>query len=157
MTPILHHLLASCTLTYILTYHHHAVQGALTWLEQNQDKPLEKLQADAEADDEDAEDEPKIPAIDGEVAKSLVCNDCGKKFKNSAEVNFHATKSGHTDFAQSTEEIAPLTEEQKAARLEELRQKLATKRALQAEQDKEEHKRNEVRTPTFPYRTSHDY
>jgi hypothetical protein len=49
------------------------------------------------------------------------------------------------NFAESTEEIAPLTEEEKKARLEELRQKMAEKRAKQAIIDKEEQKKNEVR------------
>jgi hypothetical protein len=48
------------------------------------------------------------------------------------------------NFAESTEEIAPLTEEEKKARLEELRQKMAEKRAKQAIIDKEEQKKNEV-------------
>jgi len=52
--------------------------------------------------------------------------------------------SDHTDFSESTDEIVPLTEEEKKARLEELRQKLAEKRANQSIQDKEEAKRNEV-------------
>lgn len=51
--------------------------------------------------------------------------------------------SDHTDFAESTEEIAPLTEEQKAAKLQELRERLAEKRAGQSDQDKAERKRNE--------------
>ena len=38
-----------------------------------------------------------------------------------------------------------MTEDQKKARLEELRQKLAEKRAGQSEQDKIDKKRNEVR------------
>ncbi len=38
----------------------------------------------------------------------------------------------HQDFSESTDEIAPLTEEEKKARLEELRQKLAEKRATQS-------------------------
>jgi hypothetical protein len=51
------------------------------------------------------------------------------------------------NFAESTEEIAPLTEEEKKARLEELRQKMAEKRAKQAIIDKEEQKKNEVYLP----------
>lgn len=47
------------------------------------------------------------------------------------------------NFEESTEEIAPLTEEEKAARLEELRQKLAAKRAGQSEEDKLAARRNE--------------
>lgn len=133
------------------------VQGALTWLEENQDKPLEELQAQAskpaaaaEDDDEDDEGAPMIPAVDGENAKSLVCNECGKRFRNEALASYHASKTEHTDFSESTEEIAPLTEEQKAAKLEELRARLAAKRAAQAEKDKEEAKRNEVRVSPSP-------
>jgi hypothetical protein len=87
----------------------------------------------------------------GEEARSLVCNECGKRFRSQAQAEFHASKTEHVDFSESTEEIAPLTEEEKAARLEELRVKLAEKRALQAEQEKAERKKNEVRNgPSRP-------
>ena len=49
------------------------------------------------------------------------------------------------DFAESTEEIAPLTEEQKKQKLDELRARLAEKRAGQSAQDKEDKRRNEVK------------
>ena len=52
--------------------------------------------------------------------------------------------SDHTDFSESTEEIAPLTEEEKAAKLEELRERLKVKRTAQSATDKEDAKRNEV-------------
>ncbi|GLA45746.1 hypothetical protein AnigIFM63604_006701 [Aspergillus niger] len=111
------------------------IQGALEWLEENQDKSLEEIQ---EAESEEG------PALQpGEEARSLVCNECGKKFRSHAQAEFHASKSQHVDFSESTEEIAPLTEEQKKARLEELRQKLAEKRAGLSEQDKIDKKRNE--------------
>ena len=59
--------------------------------------------------------------------------------------------SEHADFSESTEEIAPLTEEEKQARLEELREKVKAKKASQAIVDKEEQKRNEVDfLPYFP-------
>jgi hypothetical protein len=115
------------------------VQGALEWLEENQDKSLEDIQASQQDEDEEA------PALKpGEEARSLVCNECGKKFRSTAQAEFHASKTEHTDFSESTEELAPLTEEQKKERLEELRQKLAAKRAAQSEQDKVEQKQNEV-------------
>lgn len=67
------------------------VQAAIQWLEDNQDKPLEDLQA------EDAEREQGGPAIapldGGENAKSLVCNECGKKFRNPDLASFHASKT----------------------------------------------------------------
>ena len=76
-------------------------------------------------------------------ARSYVCNDCGKKFRGMNQAQFHAEKSGHDDFAESAEELAPLTEEEKAARLAELKEKLAAKRAGQAAEDAKEKKRND--------------
>ncbi|KAH2097817.1 hypothetical protein KXV84_003341 [Aspergillus fumigatus] len=116
------------------------LQGALEWLEENQDKSLEEIKAGGSKEGEDE----KGPALQpGEEPRSLACNECGKKFRSQAQAEFHASKSGHADFSESTEEIAPLTEEEKKAKLEELRQKLAAKRAAQAEQDKLDQKRNE--------------
>ena len=122
------------------------MQGALEWLEKNQDKSLEEVTF-IEAEDK-AETNPDTVADalkPGEEAKSLVCNDCGRKFRSQAQAEFHATKSGHVDFAESTEEIAPLTEEEKKAKLEDLRQKLAEKRAGGSEQDRLDKKKNEVK------------
>jgi hypothetical protein len=114
------------------------LQGALDWIEKHQDESLDDIKAAAD----DASAEP--PALQpGEEAKSLVCDDCGKRFRSVAQAEFHGTRSGHENFSESTEEIAPLTEEEKKARLEELRTKLAAKRAGQAEQEKEDRKRNE--------------
>ncbi|KAK7892248.1 hypothetical protein LTR67_007344 [Exophiala xenobiotica] len=110
---------------------------AIDWLDQNSSKSLEELrtekEAAAQAKAEEAADQ----------ARSLVCNECGKKFKGTAQAEFHASKSGHTDFAESTEEIVPLTEEEKQAKLAELRDKLAAKKAVLSDQDKIDQKRNE--------------
>lgn len=121
------------------------VQGALEWLEQNQDKSLEEIKAASAGAGDDEEEGPALQP--GEEARSLVCNECGKKFRSQAQAEFHASKTEHVDFAESTEEIAPLTEEEKKARLQELREKLAAKRAGQSEQDKIDKKRNEVCRP----------
>ncbi|KAI0442435.1 ubiquitin-related domain-containing protein [Xylaria telfairii] len=110
---------------------------AMDWLEKNQETPLEELLAEEESG-------PNVAKVEGEgVAMSLVCNECGKKFRSQREAEFHANKSGHADFAESTEEIAPLTEQEKQERLAELREKVKAKRANQAIVDKEEQKRNE--------------
>ncbi|KAJ4154860.1 hypothetical protein LMH87_000134 [Akanthomyces muscarius] len=125
------------------------LQGALQWLEDNQDKSIEDIQAEAatKANDDaedDADTKAQIAELEGgATAKSLVCNECGKKFRNPDLASFHASKTEHTDFSESTEEIAPLTEDEKKARLQELRERLQAKRATQSIQDKEDHKRNE--------------
>lgn len=128
---------------------HRTVQGALEWLETNQDKSLEEIKA---AQSQEADEEEEGPALQpGEEARSLVCNECGKKFRSHAQAEFHASKSEHVDFSESTEEIAPLTEEQKKQRLDELRERLAEKRSAQTLQDKADQKRNEVHTPLFTF------
>lgn len=121
------------------------VQGALEWLEKYQDKSTEELTS-TEAEDQ-AETDPNTEAAalkPGEEAKSLVCNECQRKFRSQQQAEFHATKSGHVDFAESTEEIAALTEEEKKTRLEAMRKALAEKRAGGSEQDKLDKKKNEV-------------
>ncbi|KAI1494971.1 DNA-binding protein [Biscogniauxia mediterranea] len=110
---------------------------ALEWLEKTQDTPLEELLEEEESGAKIAR------AEDGTVAMSLVCNECGKKFRTQGEAEFHANKSGHADFAESTEEIAPLTEEEKKQRLQELRERVKAKRANQAEADKEEQRQSQ--------------
>ncbi|KAI1173142.1 DNA-binding protein [Nemania sp. FL0916] len=110
---------------------------AMDWLEKTQDTPMEDLLAEEEVG-------PVIAKVEGEaVAMSLVCNECGKKFRSQREAEFHANKSDHADFSESTEEIAPLSAEEKKQRLAELREKVKNKRANQAIADKEEAKRNE--------------
>ena len=119
------------------------VQGAIEWLEQNQDKSLKEITAQDASDEINSSIEPTTAAA-GEEARSLVCNECGKKFRSKQQAEFHAQKTEHVDFAESTEEIAPLTEEEKKAKLEELRRKLAEKRAGTSDQDKADQKKNEV-------------
>lgn len=69
-----------------------AVNQALEWLEKNQDKPTDELLADAKADEED-EEESNIN-VEGEGgANSLVCNDCGKRFRNADLASYHASKT----------------------------------------------------------------
>ncbi|KAK3114553.1 hypothetical protein LTR53_007007 [Teratosphaeriaceae sp. CCFEE 6253] len=110
--------------------------GAIDWLDKNADKSMEDLNEESAAAAGDA-------ANPGQTAMSMVCNDCGRKLRNMAAAQFHAEKTGHDDFSESTEEIAPLTEEEKKQKLEELKERLAAKRAGQGEEDRLARKRNE--------------
>ena len=71
------------------------MQGALQWLEDNQDKSMEEITAKAPAStSEDTDQSIEPPALkDGEVAKSMVCNECGKKFRSVAQAEFHASRT----------------------------------------------------------------
>ncbi|KAJ2890459.1 hypothetical protein IWW38_004116, partial [Coemansia aciculifera] len=42
-------------------------------------------------------------SVSNEHAQSLVCNECNKQFKNADLAQYHATKTGHSDFSESTE------------------------------------------------------
>lgn len=42
---------------------------------------------------------------------------CNKQFKSDTDLEFHAVKSGHVNFEESTDDIRPLTEEEKQAQL----------------------------------------
>ena len=66
-----------------------SVQGALEWLETNQDKSMEEI---TQSNETDATVEP--PELkEGEVAKSMKCDDCGKKFRSMTQAEFHAEKT----------------------------------------------------------------
>ncbi|KIO29950.1 hypothetical protein M407DRAFT_242454 [Tulasnella calospora MUT 4182] len=79
----------------------------------------------------------------GGNVQSIKCSICGKIFRDTALANFHAEKSGHDQFEESTEEIKPLTEEEKKERLAELRQRALEKKAVKSVQEAEEAKANE--------------
>lgn len=64
------------------------LQGAMDWLEKNQDKSLEDIKQEQQ---EAAEEPPELKV--GEEAKSLKCDDCGKRFRSVAQAEFHASKS----------------------------------------------------------------
>ncbi|XP_046611528.1 UBX domain-containing protein 1 [Neodiprion virginianus] len=90
------------------------------------ESPQENI-ADASNEDESAA-----------TAKSIKCDVCGKLFKSNLEVEFHATKSGHDSFSESTEEKKPLTEEEKKEQLRLLEEKMRQKRKEREELEKKE-------------------
>ncbi|WWC89065.1 uncharacterized protein L201_003983 [Kwoniella dendrophila CBS 6074] len=127
------------------------LQPAMDHLLENSEKPIPEA---GEADEEEDEDSVKanIKKIESGgtvddsdlVARSIKCSECGKIFRSTANAELHAEKSGHDQFEESTDEIKPLTEEEKKAKLAELREKLAIKRAAQAKVDAKDNKANEA-------------
>src|ERR1700722_4934373 len=71
-----------------------SVQDAIDWLGNNQDRPLDEIQAEIAEEEEAAGPKVTAAAVEtGEEARSLVCNDCGKKFSTHAAAEFHASKT----------------------------------------------------------------
>ncbi|CAH1726643.1 UBX domain-containing protein 1 [Aphis gossypii] len=72
------------------------------------------------------------------VAKSYKCEDCNKLFTDTTALEYHAMKSGHSNFAESTEEKKPLTEEEKKEQMKKLEERLKEKRKEREAREKEE-------------------
>ncbi|KAK0466778.1 uncharacterized protein EV420DRAFT_647981 [Desarmillaria tabescens] len=125
------------------------LQPAMDHILENGEKPVPDMGSVSESassapmDVDEADDAEAAANLADLEAKSIKCSECGKTFRNTALANFHAEKSGHTAFEESTEEIKPLTEEEKKAKLAELREKMAEKRARKAVEEAAEHKENE--------------
>ena len=101
------------------------VEGAASWL-------CEHL--------EDADiDEPieKVPKNLGAV-KSYRCVATGKLFTDMVAMEFYANKTGRTEFEECTEEKKPLTPEEKAAKVAEIKKLLKAKRMQREETEKAE-------------------
>lgn len=82
---------------------------------------------------------PGSPAAAAEAsAKSLKCEDCGKLFRSGPEAEFHASKTKHQNFAESTEEVKPLTEEEKKEQAKKLEEKIRQRRLEREEKEKKE-------------------
>ncbi|KAJ7173705.1 ubiquitin-related domain-containing protein [Mycena filopes] len=133
------------------------LQPAMDHLFAHEGQPIPDLSAVSEStsrpardamdvdDDEDAEALKSLGLKANDVeAKSIKCSECGKIFRNTAVAQFHAEKSGHQEFEESTEEIKPLTEEEKKAKLADLRQKMIEKREKKAIEDAKEQKISET-------------
>jgi len=150
------------------------LQPAMDHILENNDNPVPDLTTQASSaprtsapsamalDNEDEDDAAAIraalgkasanvaPASGSEVsaeageAKSIKCTQCEKVFKNVDLANYHAEKSGHDQFEESTDEIKPLTEDEKKQKLEELRAKMAEKKTRKAAEDAKENKANEL-------------
>jgi UBX domain-containing protein 1/4 len=71
------------------------------------DDPLEPATGVLTLGREQNDEETEAP-VDPE-AKSLQCTDCGKLLRTHDAAQFHATKTGHVNFAESTSELKPLT------------------------------------------------
>lgn len=110
------------------------VEQAMEWLLAHQDDPNiddEEPAVDSAAGIEEQQSAPQ-------VVQSLDCQDCGKKLRNEDEATLHAARTGHTNFAQSTEAKKPLTEEEKAAQLAKLKEIREQKKIAKKEEEKRE-------------------
>lgn len=72
------------------------------------------------------------------TAASLKCEECGKQLRDADAAQAHAARTGHSQFAESTEQIRPLTDEEKKAQLEKLQERMAERRKAREESERQE-------------------
>ena len=68
----------------------------------------------------------------------LFIDRCNKLFRSNEEVEFHAAKTGHSQFSESTDEKKPLTEEEKKEQLRKVEELMKQKRKEREEKEKAE-------------------
>ncbi|KAJ2158930.1 hypothetical protein GGF46_003402 [Coemansia sp. RSA 552] len=122
------------------------LQAALDWLDQHAgDEGIDEREDSGQASDGGGKEaEETAGETAGDTAQSLKCNDCGKLLRDSDSAQAHAIRTGHTDFAQSTEAIAALTEEERQAKVAELQERIREKRRRREAEEKAEQRRNEM-------------
>ncbi|KAH8278297.1 hypothetical protein KR044_010186 [Drosophila immigrans] len=137
---------------------HKGVEMAMEWLLAHVDEEIPAAVVTAAAPALDEAAAPAAPTQDNApsssgateaVAKSLKCDNCGKVLKDQTEVEYHAAKTGHSNFSESTEEKKALTEDEKKEQLALIEEKLKQKRVEREEREKAdalERERNRIRS-----------
>jgi hypothetical protein len=75
---------------------------------------------------------------------SSLSDDCGKLFKSSTQAQAHAQKTTHANFSESTTAIKPLTEEEKAEKMKELKERMRLRKEEKRIEAIEEEKQRET-------------
>jgi len=111
------------------------LEQAINWIIDHP-QPAEGEAPSASADP--ADDSEKPSEEDGSMA--LKCEDCGKILSTSAKAEFHAVKTGHQNFSQTTEGVrtTPMTEEEKKQKLKELEVRIKARKAAKAHEEEQE-------------------
>ncbi|XP_001945424.1 UBX domain-containing protein 1-like [Acyrthosiphon pisum] len=119
------------------------VEPAMEWLLAHNDDKMEPSTAQ-EASTANTNSETNTPSAT--VAK---CEDSNKLFADTTALDYHAIKSGHSNFAGSTEEIKPLTEDEKKEQIKKLVERLKEKRKERETKEKgEELERKKIKIGT---------
>ena len=121
---------------------HQGAAAAMDWLFAHSDDP--DIDDPYEAPkghrltDEPAASDGATGAGEAASAASLKCDECGKQLRDADAAQAHAVRTGHSQFSESTDQIRPLTEEEKKAQLEKIRQRMAERKQLKELEEKQE-------------------
>uniref|UniRef100_A0A915J228 UBX domain-containing protein 1 n=1 Tax=Romanomermis culicivorax TaxID=13658 RepID=A0A915J228_ROMCU len=71
------------------------------------------------------------------IASSYKCDDCGRMLKNEQEIEFHAAKTNHANFSESTDTIKAMTPEEKREQMKKLQERLRLRREQKDMEEKQ--------------------
>ncbi|ODM93168.1 UBX domain-containing protein 1-A [Orchesella cincta] len=121
------------------------VEPAMEWILQNPEsdqpgtsKAASETPSETGVSNESKSGDSTEEKADAADVRSYKCEDCGKLFKDVEAVEFHAAKTNHSNFSESTEEKKPLTPEEKAEQMRLLEERLKQKRKEREEREKRE-------------------
>jgi len=112
-----------------------SLEAAMDWIIAHSE---EHQEPEAEKSKPLADEEVLMESAENQTAKSIKCDECGKLFRSSEEVEFHAAKTNHSQFSESTEEKRPLSEEEKKEQLRKIEELMKQKRKEREEKEKAE-------------------
>ncbi|KAI9558758.1 hypothetical protein GHT06_015547 [Daphnia sinensis] len=122
------------------------IEAAMDWLIVNSEKYDQQLDNSQPKTEECAASEAEVSRTEAaSTAKSIKCDECNRLFSSSSEVEFHAAKTGHSQFSESTDEKKPLTEEEKKEQLRKVEELMKLKRKEREEKEKAEQLEQEKR------------
>ncbi|CAJ0954933.1 unnamed protein product, partial [Mesorhabditis belari] len=124
-----------------------SVEAAMEWLIAHQDEPLPEEGSSVELVDQPMiiPDQTSTSDAPAAAANSFKCDDCGKLLKDNDALMFHAAKTNHENFSESTETIKALTPEELAAQREEIKKKLQSVREQKSDMDRKDEIEKEKR------------
>lgn len=122
------------------------IEVAMDWLIVNSEKYSQQLDNTQPKTEECAANEAEVSRTEtASTAKSIKCDECNRLFSSSSEIEFHAAKTGHSQFSESTDEKKPLTEEEKKEQLRKVEELMKLKRKEREEKEKAEQLEQEKR------------
>ncbi|KZS17603.1 UBX domain-containing protein 1-B [Daphnia magna] len=122
------------------------IEVAMDWLIVNSEKYSQQLDNTQPKTEECAASEAEVSRTEtASTAKSIKCDECNRLFSSSSEIEFHAAKTGHSQFSESTDEKKPLTEEEKKEQLRKVEELMKLKRKEREEKEKAEQLEQEKR------------
>ncbi|XP_003748224.1 UBX domain-containing protein 1 [Galendromus occidentalis] len=121
-----------------------SLEQAMEWILAHQDEPSTSaatagaVATPFAAEEKDKAQEESAAEAPAAEVRSMRCDDCQKLFPNEDALVFHASKTGHSNFSESTEQVKPKSPEEVKAQLAALEAKIKENRRIREEKERQE-------------------